>query len=129
MNIYQAEILDKYNNPQHMGQPEQFTHSYRLENLSCGDEVEVYLQVSGDELHGMQYMGEGCVISLAAAETMAEVLVGKKIVEILQLDWQDVVKLLKIELTASRIKCAHLSLEAVQKALQTKPAATLSQSS
>lgn len=117
MNIYQSNILDRYNYPQYQSRPDHFTHSKRLENLSCGDQVEVYLMIEGEQVRAIHYQGEGCVIALASAEILAEKLRGQTRRQITKLTWQDAVDYLGITLTGSRIKCAHLALEAIQQAI------------
>lgn len=116
MNIYQQQILDHYQNPKYYGKPRQFTHSFRLQNLSCGDEIEVYLTIDSGKITAINYVAEGCAISIASADMHAQNLVNKTVNEIARLSWEDAVKLIGVELTASRTKCAHLALEAIQKA-------------
>ena len=127
MNIYQTNILDKFDNPLHSGKPDKFTHSHHLQNLTCGDEVTIFLTVIDDIVTDARFAGEGCVISLASAEIVCENLIGKRLDEVLQLTWEDVVELLQIPLTASRIKCAHLSLQAAQEALKSSEGVARSQ--
>jgi nitrogen fixation NifU-like protein len=116
MNIYQANILDKFNNPTHRHKPAQFTHSATVENLTCGDQVTMYLTISDGLITDIGFEGEGCVISLAAAEIIAAEITGQAVDKVAKLTWEDAVKMLNIELSMTRIKCAHLSLEAIQQA-------------
>lgn len=118
MNIYQQEILDHYDHPIHKGKPADFTHSCKLQNLSCGDEVEVFLTIKNQKIEKINFEGEGCVISLASCDIHAQTLEGKSTEEISKLTWEDSVKFVGVELTSSRIKCAHMVLEAIQKAVK-----------
>ena len=117
MNIYQARILEAHNQPHFKGEIPS-AHRHQSQNISCGDDVTIYLEL--DELGvvtDIKFSGEGCIISQAAAEILCEEVVSKNRKQILAMDWEDMVELLGIELTSSRIKCASLALDAVQKAI------------
>lgn len=116
MNLYQQRILDHYHNPKNSGKPDKFTHTLKLENLSCGDVITVYLNIENDIVTDVHYEAEGCVVSIASASIISENLRNKTLEEIKKLDTEYVKKLLGIDLTTSRIRCANLALEAVQKA-------------
>lgn len=115
MNIYQQQILDNYHNPYHHTRPAQFTHSLKLSNLSCGDEVEVFLDVQNGIINSIHYQAEGCAISIASASLLAQELEGKTLTEIQALTEKELMEILGIELTPTRQKCALLPLEAIQK--------------
>lgn len=117
MNIYQQAILDNYRNPQNSGKPDEFTHSAKFENTSCGDEITIYLKVDKDVVTGVHYEAQGCSISIASASMLSEELKGKTVSEINELDLNSVLDLLGIELTPTRLKCATLPLEAVKEAI------------
>lgn len=118
MNIYQQQILEHYHQPQNSGKPGDYTHTLRLENLSCGDEITVYLTVKNETITDIHYEASGCAISVASASMLSEDLKGKSIPDIQALSVGDVLKLLGIELTTSRLKCADLPLQAIQKAVK-----------
>ncbi len=118
MNIYQQDILDHYHNPRNSKRLEDFDYSAKLENLSCGDEVEYFLKLEDGKVSSVGYTAEGCAISIASASKLSEELIGKSLEEILQLDIEFMFDLLGIELTVSRQKCAKLSLEAVKSAIE-----------
>ena len=117
MNIYQEQILDHYHHPRNEGEPASFSHSCKLQNLSCGDEIEVFLTMENGKVKEMKFTGEGCAISIASASMLSEKVAGKSVEEINLMDSDYMADLLGIDLTPARTKCAHLSLQAVQKAL------------
>jgi nitrogen fixation NifU-like protein len=121
MNIYQQNILDNYHHPQNSGKPEHYTHSFKLQNLSCGDEVEVFVNLENGIIKDVHHVSEGCAISIASSSILSEELKGKTIDEVAKLTPEYMLELLGIELTTSRLKCAHLPLQAVQKALEAAP--------
>jgi nitrogen fixation NifU-like protein len=124
MDIYKETIIHHYQNPQNTGQPDSFTHKYKLQNLSCGDEIEVFITASDNEIQDVHYVAEGCAISIASASILSEEIKGMELSKLKSLDEKYVLDLLGIELTMSRVKCAHLALDAVQQAVnspQTTP--------
>ena len=88
MNEYQEQLLENYHNPKNFGKPKfNSTHSAKVANLSCGDELQVWLKVSGDGLiENISFNGEGCSISIATASLLYEALLGKNISLINTLD-------------------------------------------
>lgn len=116
MNIYQQQILDNFHNPYHSGRPEQFTNSFKLSNLSCGDEIEVFLNITEGKVTDIHYEARGCAISIASASLLAQSLEGKGIDELRDMPEADLLALVGIELTPNRKKCALLPLQALQNA-------------
>lgn len=116
--LYREEILDHYQNPRNWGKPKQFTHTSVLNNPFCGDSLTVFLNVRRGVVKEIHFEGSGCVISLSAASILSEKLKGKRRTEILTLTANDVLKILGLTLTPTRLKCALLSLETIHKALQ-----------
>lgn len=116
MNLYQQQILDHYHHPRHGTKPVQYSHTLRLENLSCGDLITVYLNIAAGVIADIGFEAEGCAISIAAASMLSEQLLGKDLQHLKSLTSDDIISLLGIQLTPSRIKCATLALEAMQSA-------------
>jgi nitrogen fixation protein NifU and related proteins len=118
MNIYQQQILDNYHNPQNYGKPAKYSHSINLQNTSCGDAVTMYLNVENDVITDIHFEAEGCAISIAAASILSEELKGKSVNEIAALDADYVQDLIGIKLSISRVKCAHMPLDAILQAVK-----------
>ena len=86
-----------------------------LENPSCGDKIAVTGMIRDGVLTEVAFQGEGCVISQAAASLLLEYAVGKSVVQIRQFDAQFMQELIGILLGPTRLRCALLPLEALQK--------------
>jgi nitrogen fixation NifU-like protein len=88
--------------------------------MSCGDKIRIEIILSGNRIEDIRFTGEGCAINQAAASMLTEKVKGKSVAEIMKLDLQYVEGLLGTTLTPSRVKCAMLPLEAIQKAIWTQ---------
>ena len=75
--LYQETILDHSRKPKNYGKLEHATHHAEGYNPLCGDRVEVFVQVDGDRLTDVHFIGQGCAISTASASLMTETLKGK----------------------------------------------------
>jgi nitrogen fixation NifU-like protein len=117
--MYQENILDHYEHPYHRGTLTQPTLAYRDLNPLCGDEVYVQARID-DQNHVVEayFDGQGCVISLAAASMLMEVVEGKTLDAVKAMNRQDMLELLGIPLTAMRVKCALLPLRTLEKAIR-----------
>ena len=78
-DLYQGIILDHNKRPRHYGALAYATHVAEGYNPLCGDRIEVFLQLSGDQIEAIQFECASCAICKASASIMAEALVGKSI--------------------------------------------------
>ncbi|MGI8994959.1 MAG: Fe-S cluster assembly sulfur transfer protein SufU [Nocardioidaceae bacterium] len=77
--LYQEIILDHYRAPHHAGLREPFQAEVHHVNPTCGDEVTLRVHVLDGVVEDVSYDAEGCSISQAATSVMADLVIGKKI--------------------------------------------------
>lgn len=116
-NIYQEIILDHYRNPRNHGTLTNPTHQAKALNASCGDKLQMDIIVKNDIIKEVRFSGVGCAISQASASLLTEAITGKHVQEALALEPKNVLELLGVTLSPSRIKCGLLSLETLKKTL------------
>lgn len=117
-SIYKEEFLYHYKNQSNNKKLKSLTHFGRDVNTSCGDEVSIELKVEEDIVKEVGYNSGGCIISTGAVSILSDFLIGKNITEIKSLTASDYIKLLGLELTNSREKCALVGFNALKEALK-----------
>lgn len=131
-SLYQEVILDHARNPRNFGPIDKDATSVRQENPSCGDQIELQLDVDADGIIQMvKFHGAGCAISQASASMMTEVIMGKTVDEAMALlqkfrrmmtegdveitdDMGDLEALQGVRRFPVRVRCATLSWHALE---------------
>jgi nitrogen fixation NifU-like protein len=135
-DLYQQVILERYKKPRHKGKTDPIDRYQKGHNPSCGDTIELtlHLEEGGERIADVKFEGEGCAISMASADLMAEALRGKTTDEALEMVQKfqammrgeaefptDLRKLNVMQGVAQfpvRIKCANLSWHTLKAALE-----------
>ena len=114
-DLYRENILEHYKRPHNWGElanPDLEAHDL---NPLCGDELTVQLEVEPDgTIADIRFSGHGCAISQAAASMTSDEIQGMKVEDLLRLDRSFVLDLLGIDISATRMKCALLSLKVLK---------------
>jgi len=114
-DIYDDFIMDHYESPYHKGHLENCTCSHTDRNPICGDQVTLEIRVNDEgRVTDAYFHGKGCAISQAAASILCESIEGKTLDELSQFQATDMLKLIRVPLTASRQKCGLLSFKVLK---------------
>ncbi len=116
-NLYREHLIELYKSPENYGELKKPSHKATEQNTNCGDEITMHLIVKDNKVKDVRFSGSGCVMSIVSASMLTDKIKGKSVSEIKEMDKEDVLKMMKLKLSPSRVKCAVLPLEAVKKAL------------
>ncbi|MGG5359223.1 MULTISPECIES: Fe-S cluster assembly sulfur transfer protein SufU [unclassified Enterococcus] len=140
-NLYRQVILDHSSHPHHHGTLSESTKTIEMNNPTCGDVIELQIEVVDGVIKNIAFDGSGCSISTASASMMTDAVIGKTIeeAEALKTDFLELVQgkeindperlgdaemLSGVAKFPARIKCATLSWKALEKAVEENGTAT-----
>lgn len=118
-NLYHMLLTDHFRNPRN-SKP-LLEHNIALTNVNplCGDMINIQMKCDGDTITNIGIQANGCVISVAVASLLSELVLRKPIHEVNALDATVVQKLVGMDLGPTRLKCALLGLKAIQEGIKT----------
>ena len=136
-DLYQEVILDHNKRPRNFRSIAGASHHADGYNPLCGDKLSLTVQVDGDQIADVAFVGSGCAISKASASIMTDTLKGKSLAEARALferfhrmittpPDQPVEDMGKLSVLAGvrefpvRVKCASLAWHTLKAALERK---------
>lgn len=120
-DLYHEIILDEYKNPSNKGELKDADLVVIGSNASCGDDVEIFINLEDGIVKDITWQGEGCAISQAAMSLLSQEIKDSKLglKDIKKLELHSMLELLGLEeISPGRIKCVLLGLETIKKGLK-----------
>ncbi len=113
-------LLDHAENPRNYGRLEDADVVLEGGNPSCGDVVMIYLKVNpeDDTVQSVRFEGEGCTISQAATSVVTQLVTGKPLAEVEDLDYNALLNVLWRDVVMARVRCATLGLGTIKGAVK-----------
>ncbi|MFH5185771.1 Fe-S cluster assembly sulfur transfer protein SufU [Paenibacillus sp. TAB 01] len=132
-DLYRRVIMDHYKTPRNRGTFEGEAVTIDLNNPTCGDKIQLQMQVEDGKVKAAKFTGEGCSISLSSASMMTDAVKGKTLEEALEMadkfsglmkgepvefEYEDIEALSGVNKFPARIKCATLAWNALRKGIE-----------
>ena len=80
-DLYQEVILDHNKHPHNFGELDGADRHADGYNPLCGDRLAVYVNLDGEVISDVSFLGSGCAISKASASLMTDAVKGKTLTE------------------------------------------------
>ena len=131
--LYRQVIMDHYKNPKNRGNIDGDAVTIDMNNPTCGDRIQLQMQVEDGVVKDAKFDGEGCSISMSSASMMTQAIKGKKVEDAINMshafsdmmlgkdidtdkfDLEDIEALQGVSKFPARIKCATLAWKAMEK--------------
>ena len=75
--LYQEVILDHNKSPRNFKKLDTANRTAEGYNPLCGDKIDIFLDIEGDVVKDISFLGSGCAISKASASLMSTIIKGK----------------------------------------------------
>ncbi|AIF68202.1 Fe-S cluster assembly sulfur transfer protein SufU [Terribacillus saccharophilus] len=136
--LYRQVIMDHYKHPRNRGKLEEDALVVDMNNPTCGDRIQLQIQVEDGKVKDAKFEGEGCSISMSSASMMTQAIKGKSVEDALRmsqlfsdmmlgkeidpgsLEMGDVEALQGVAKFPARIKCATLAWKAMEQGVEKK---------
>ncbi|QJC53128.1 SUF system NifU family Fe-S cluster assembly protein [Paenibacillus albicereus] len=135
-DLYRRVIMDHYKNPRNRGTIDEGSVTVNLNNPTCGDRIQLQLQLDGGKVSDARFTGEGCSISMSSASMMTEAVKGRTLDEAYAMaekfsalmkgepvefdELEDIEALSGVNKFPARIKCATLAWNALRKGVESQ---------
>ncbi len=114
LEMYAEQILEHYKSPHNFGEIKNAQVHARDLNPLCGDEIEIFAKLNSGKISEIKFRGAGCAISQASASLLTDFVKGKSFQEIMKMGEIEILKILGIDVSPARKKCALLGLWVLQ---------------
>ena len=133
-DLKRSIILDNYQSPNNKHTSDDSYFKINTRNVSCIDNLDIYLKIEDNIIKDISFEGEACVISISSTNILTNLLIGKtkeegiylidnylKMINEEEYDKEVLKELLVFDDTSkqtSRIKCAALSANGIKDYLE-----------
>ena len=113
--VYKEMILDLYRNPLNKKSLNVFDFKHREFNPTCGDDIQIEIKFDENKkVADVGHTGNGCAISQASVSLLTDTIKNKTKEEIQEITKDDMLELLQIPISHTRLKCALLGWSVLQ---------------
>ncbi|HHX49826.1 MAG TPA: iron-sulfur cluster assembly scaffold protein, partial [Clostridia bacterium] len=73
---YGRKVLDHFLNPRNVGKMDNPHVMVRVGDPSCGDHIELFMQIKNDTIEEISYLVHGCVGAISTSSALSELAKG-----------------------------------------------------
>ncbi len=117
--MYNETITFYSKTPPNKGVLEDCTISHYEENNVCGDDLEVFLNISDWKIQDFRFDGDTAIITTACASLFWESIIGMKLEEVLEKKYSYIEELIGMPVSSRRKQAAVLWLLTTRNAIHT----------
>lgn len=115
--MYSPQVLDHFEHPRNAGSVADADASVQIENPACGDVLNLTLKLDGDRISEIRFLAKGCVCSMACGSALTELVLGKTVQQVRELDREQLASAVG-GLPPASIHASHLAMDALSAALK-----------
>jgi nitrogen fixation protein NifU and related proteins len=116
--IYREELMEIYKNPRNRGSIPDPSVEIEEKNPLCGDTITLQLNITDGKIKDARFDGTACAVTVISSTYLLDELKGKSLEEVKTMTKDDLLELIGINLSTSRVKCATLVLEGIKHAVE-----------
>ncbi len=117
-DFYREEIMEHFKSPNNKGHLSSPSTHVREVNPMCGDEVDLELKIVDGKIEDIAFDGQACSVSVVSSSFLTEFVKGKSLEEAKKVNKEDLLGMLDLNLSTSRVKCATLIIDALNHAIE-----------
>ena len=115
---YSDKVMDHFMNPRNMGEIADANGIGEVGNPACGDVMKIFLKITDEGVvEDVKFKTFGCGAAIASSSMATELMIVKKVDELLALTNQAIVDALD-GLPPAKIHCSVMAEEAIEEALK-----------
>jgi nitrogen fixation NifU-like protein len=115
--LYSAKVLDHVNNPRNVGSLDDANVVVQAGDPSCGDALVFFIKIENDVIHDIKFLIKGCGAAIATSSIATELVMGKRLDEVLTLNDQIIATALD-GLPEEKMHCSNMAASALHAAVQ-----------
>ncbi len=117
---YSAQVIKEAHNPTHMGRMAD-ADAYGIIHGWCGDTMEVYLRLDGEQIVEATFITDGCGPSVACGNMVAKMAQGRTVEEAREIEPEDLIAALD-GLPEENVHCSELAVKTLREAIANRAA-------
>ena len=116
LSMYSDKFLDHLAHPRNYGEMKDPDGVGIVSSSRCGEELRLYIRISGDRIGEISFVSQGCGATLASTSVATEMMKGKALDAAMEISARQI-ELACDGLPADKVYCAVLAQDALQAAV------------